>query len=240
MSQGSLSEAIERSIGARAIELAEFAIASPAALVVIAALVAAVGLQRAAEVVLAAGGGAALPAVRPDDRAPAYDLLAEAATARGDVRAARAWARRATPSAVPPRSRRGRGPGWDSLSQREQQVALLAAEGYSNHRIAQTLLLSERTVQSHLSRALSALGATSRAAIPSRLGRREADPARLADLTSRQRDVAVLVAEGCSNREISDRLSISDKTVEKHVQAIFVRWGVSSRTAIANRVLAPV
>ncbi|HWR84697.1 MAG TPA: LuxR C-terminal-related transcriptional regulator, partial [Rhodoglobus sp.] len=147
-------------------------------------------------------------------------------------------ARRAAPSGVPPRQRRGRGPGWDSLSQREQQVALLAAEGYSNSRIAQTLLLSERTVQSHLSRALGALQVTSRAAIPSRLGSAAVDPSRLDGLTARQRDVAALVATGCSNREISDRLGITDKTVEKHVQAIFTRWGVGSRTAIAHRVVA--
>ena len=39
---------------------------------------------------------------------------------------------------------------------------------------------------------------------------------------------------------ISERLGISDKTVEKHIQAIFARWHVSSRTGIANRVLSPL
>jgi DNA-binding NarL/FixJ family response regulator len=238
MTQGTLADVVERALGGRVAELAEFAMATPASVAVLAALVAAMGLQRAAELILDAAGGAKLPAVRPDERPVAYELLSRAAQDRGDARAARAWARRAAPGGVPPRQRRGRGPGWDSLSQREQQVALLAAEGYSNSRIAQALLLSERTVQSHLSRALAALQVSSRAAIPARLGSSAVDPERLDGLTARQREVAVLVAAGCSNREISDRLGITDKTVEKHVQAIFARWEVASRTAIARRVVA--
>jgi DNA-binding NarL/FixJ family response regulator len=239
MTQGSLADAIERALGGRVAEFAEFAIATPAAVAVLAALVAAMGLQRAADVVLDAVGGAGMPAVVPDERPAAYDLLSRAADDRGDARAARAWARRAAPIGVPPRRRRGSGPGWENLSPREQQVALLAAEGYSNSRIAQTLLLSERTVQSHLSRALGALQVSSRAAIPARLRGTPIVPERLDGLTDRQREVAVLIAEGCPNREISARLGITDKTVEKHVQAIFERWDVRSRTAIARRVFEP-
>jgi len=35
-------------------------------------------------------------------------------------------------------------------------------------------------------------------------------------LTDRERQILVLVAEGCSTREIADRLCISPKTVETH------------------------
>jgi len=138
------------------------------------------------------------------------------------------------------RLRPANGAGWGVLSPREQQVALLAAEGYSNRMIGQALFLSERTVQSHLSRALAALGVSSRASLPASLGRERGSTDQLAGLTFRQQQVATLVAEGCSNREISAQLGISDKTVEKHVQAIFGRWQLSSRTGIANRVLAPL
>ncbi len=126
---------------------------------------------------------------------------------------------------------------WSSLSEREQQVALLAAEGFSNRAIGHALFLSERTVQGYLSRALAALGVGSRAALPASLGR-SPGVGTLTELTARQEQVAILVAAGYSNRTISSRLSISEKTVEKHIVAIFARLHVTSRTGIANHVLS--
>lgn len=126
---------------------------------------------------------------------------------------------------------------WSSLSDREQQVALLAAEGFSNRAIGQALFLSERTVQGYLSRALATLGLSSRAALPASLGRSPGSGS-LPELTARQAEVATLVAAGHSNRTISSRLSISEKTVEKHIVAIFARLRVTSRTGIANHVLS--
>lgn len=172
--------------------------------------------------------GAAVTALR--DAAEEADLLGAVAVRDWSARELRRLGRRLRPSA---------GSGWQALSQREQQIALLAAEGYSNRMIGQALFLSERTVQSHLSRALAALGATSRAAIPASLGRGR-ETSELDGLTERQQQVAFLVAEGASNRTVSERLGISEKTVEKHIQAIFARWHVSSRTGIANRVLSPL
>ena len=40
-----------------------------------------------------------------------------------------------------------------------------------------------------------------------------------------------LVAAGKSNREIASSLVISDRTVARHLQNIFAKLGVSSRTA---------
>lgn len=130
--------------------------------------------------------------------------------------------------------------GWTDLSERERQVAVLAAEGFSNRVIGKSLFLSERTVQSHISRVLAAFGIGSRSALPSlvaaeRLGRPQED---LAALTPRQWAVAELVADGTPNRVIALQLSISVKTVEKHVGEILGRWGLSSRTAIARVVIA--
>jgi tetratricopeptide (TPR) repeat protein len=51
------------------------------------------------------------------------------------------------------------------LTPREQQVATLIAKGKSNRAIAETLVLSERTVETHVSSILSKLGATSRTQI---------------------------------------------------------------------------
>ncbi len=138
------------------------------------------------------------------------------------------------------RSRPLRGRGWAALSERERQIAVLAAEGFTNKVIGSTLFLSERTVQSHLSRVLAALGVTSRAALPSRvvqnrLGRPQDD---LAPLSPRQRQVAELIARGATNQMISVELSIAVKTVEKHVGEIFLRWDLTTRTGVANAVLA--
>jgi DNA-binding NarL/FixJ family response regulator len=53
------------------------------------------------------------------------------------------------------------------------------------------------------------------------------------DLTAREREVLVLLAEGMPNKRISMRLGISEKTVKAHVTSIFNRIGVSDRTQAA-------
>ncbi len=52
--------------------------------------------------------------------------------------------------------------GWDSLTAGEQRVARLVAEGLPNREIAERLVLSVRTVESHVSRILAKLGMRSR------------------------------------------------------------------------------
>jgi DNA-binding CsgD family transcriptional regulator len=54
---------------------------------------------------------------------------------------------------------------FGGLTARERQVATLVAEGKSNHQIAEALVLSERTVEGHISSILSRLGFASRAQI---------------------------------------------------------------------------
>jgi predicted ATPase/DNA-binding CsgD family transcriptional regulator/Tfp pilus assembly protein PilF len=57
-------------------------------------------------------------------------------------------------------------------------------------------------------------------------------------LTRRQREVAVLIGEGLANREIAERLVVDVRTVETHVENIFNRLGVNSRTQLV-RLVAP-
>ncbi len=52
-------------------------------------------------------------------------------------------------------------------------------------------------------------------------------------LTERQVDVLRLLARGLSNRQIAERLVITRRTAEHHVQDIYARIGVSSRAAAA-------
>jgi DNA-binding NarL/FixJ family response regulator len=54
-----------------------------------------------------------------------------------------------------------------------------------------------------------------------------------ADLSKREREVLVLVAEGLPNKLIARRLEISEKTVKSHLTSVFQRIGVSDRTQAA-------
>ncbi len=129
------------------------------------------------------------------------------------------------------------GGGFASLSDREREIAVLVAEGHTNRSIGSTLFLSERTVQTHLSRILGVLGLPSRTAIPAALGVGASDVDSPA-LTARQDEIAHLIAKGMSNARIAGELGISVKTVENHLAGIFARWQVSSRTAVANLYVA--
>lgn len=57
-------------------------------------------------------------------------------------------------------------------------------------------------------------------------------------LTVRERQVLVLIADGCTNPEIAARLGVTLGTVKKHVRAIFIKFNAAGRehaVAIAMR-----
>jgi DNA-binding CsgD family transcriptional regulator/tetratricopeptide (TPR) repeat protein len=73
-----------------------------------------------------------------------------------------------------------------------------------------------------------------------RLGARPAPRPRIrtsGELSSRETEIARLVAEGLSNPEIAERLFISERTVTTHLQHVFQRLGVRSRTGLTRYVL---
>lgn len=55
--------------------------------------------------------------------------------------------------------------------------------------------------------------------------------------TDREREVLALLAEGCSNRDVAHALGLSSKTVNRHVENIFNKLGVSSRSAAVAKAL---
>ena len=48
-------------------------------------------------------------------------------------------------------------------------------------------------------------------------------------ITDRQREVIVLIAAGCSNDEVGERLGISPRTVKAHCDVLRQKLGVSRR-----------
>ena len=61
----------------------------------------------------------------------------------------------------------------------------------------------------------------------------------MAALTPRERDVLGLLARGDTNREIADALTLSEKTVKRHVTGILTKLQVRNRTEAAIRAANP-
>jgi len=72
--------------------------------------------------------------------------------------------------------------------------------------------------------ALSGMGAAHRAL-------EGGDPAATGGLTRREVEVLAMVAEGATNRQVAAALAISQKTVARHLANIYLKLGVSTRTA---------
>jgi DNA-binding CsgD family transcriptional regulator len=104
-------------------------------------------------------------------RAAESAMAASEASARaGDQRTASRWARRATELAAlceAPVTPELAGPtGPVPLTNREREIALLAADGLPSRVIAERLYVSVRTVDNHLARIYTKLGVTGRSELP--------------------------------------------------------------------------
>jgi DNA-binding NarL/FixJ family response regulator len=144
------------------------------------------------------------------------------------------------------------------LSLRERQVAEFAGLGRSAKEIAYLLGASAASVENSLRRAQAKLGLGSRLelaeffspqGIRANLARvalagdtlligatSRLDEAKLAGLTSAQREVAALLIAGSTNHDIAQRRATSPNTVANQVQAIFRRFGARSRGELVARL----
>lgn len=60
----------------------------------------------------------------------------------------------------------------------------------------------------------------------------------LSTLTPKQYEIACMVKDGLTNKEIAAKLGISDQTVKNHLWDIFGRLGINNRTELAVMVMS--
>jgi DNA-binding NarL/FixJ family response regulator len=131
------------------------------------------------------------------------------------------------------------------LQEQGASVRVLALSAYDDEEYVRNLLVhgaagyltkeeaDEKIVDAVRGVAQGEQGWFSRRAIAqlSALTKHESNPAK--ELSNRERDVLRLVAAGKTNLEIGHNLGISEKTVEKHIGAVFNKLQVSSRVEAA-------
>jgi len=54
------------------------------------------------------------------------------------------------------------------------------------------------------------------------------------DLSARELEIIELVAQGLTNQEIAESLTISKRTVDNHVSNVFTKTGAKNRVALLN------
>ncbi|PWW66632.1 helix-turn-helix transcriptional regulator [Actinokineospora spheciospongiae] len=219
--------------------------------------------QGAVTAVRAVVGDGGLAAVPPIARAEVAELVVRAELALGRPEAAWGWAERLDP-AEPHRAGfaalaraqvlTGSDPTAAALHGAQAESAFTAAgrrllAGRARLVTASALLAAGKQAKAaaelfraeQLLRECGAAALVERAvAEQRRLAKATQAPpeprAGLATLTARERQVADLVTSGRTNRQIAQRLGVSDKTVEAHLARVFAKLGVGSRAAVASVV----
>ena len=57
------------------------------------------------------------------------------------------------------------------------------------------------------------------------------------ELSSREREVSVLISRGSTNGQIGEKLDISELTVKTHLRNIYSKTGVHDRAQLVSRIL---
>jgi DNA-binding NarL/FixJ family response regulator len=60
------------------------------------------------------------------------------------------------------------------------------------------------------------------------------NPGALAQLTPQELQVARLVGDGSSNKEVAAQLFLSPRTIDAHLRSVFSKLGITSRTQLAR------
>jgi DNA-binding CsgD family transcriptional regulator len=151
-------------------------------------------------------------------------ILGVLASAGGDHEAAVAHL-----TAAEEMERRVGAPAELTLAQLAHAGACRSRNGRGDHDRA--VALAERAART--ARRLGMVPAlTAATALLRELGGADADV-----LTAREREVALLVADGLANRVIAERLAVSERTVETHVRNVLTKLGMANRTQVASWTL---
>ena len=211
--------------------------------------------ERAVRVMLASFGGPALSELPPAARSAAAADLAAARLAGGDADGAEQALAAGDAGAAPVLLARSA-----ILLARERPEDALAAATAAREAAGEAALLSARADLA-AGRALAAAGRRAEAlealaAVEARLDafgalrlrdeavrelrrlghrvRRGAGPRSDGALTAREREIALLVAGGRTNREIAEQLVLSTRTIEAHLRTIYAKLGLRSRVELTR------
>jgi DNA-binding NarL/FixJ family response regulator len=69
---------------------------------------------------------------------------------------------------------------------------------------------------------------------PAPQGQKESNETGMGLLAKREAEVALLVADGLSNKQIGARLFISERTVDSHIRSVLNKLGFNTRAQIAR------
>ncbi len=127
------------------------------------------------------------------------------------------------------------------LTPRQFEVFKLVAKGFTNSEIATSLDIGKRTVQTHHDEVNKRLGAniallTQLAYVAGFIG--PTDAVVQGNLTPRQRQVALLIADGKLSKEIASELDLGVRTVETHRERIMRKWDVHNASQLTLKALS--
>lgn len=174
-----------------------------------------------------------------------YDLLLPAGPWCGGPGSGNMWA---SGSGWRPVARMAAVAGWPEEARTAFEQALIADVriGARPEAVHVRLGLAELLARDNASRAVrlatEAAAEARRLGMPGSLRRADSLLAVLSSaapdpLSPREREVAELVAQSLSNREVAKRLVLSERTVESHVRSILAKLGLTRRTDVVRWVL---
>ncbi|WP_395638706.1 LuxR C-terminal-related transcriptional regulator [Pseudolysinimonas sp.] len=219
-------------------------------------------VRRSARLVLEAGGDERLSALTIVDRALGLELLVALAAADADIDAAEAWADQAvhlrghpiagsTIARLDSRVALLAGRPREAVELADLAVGLATAEGRAVEAAEGEIVGSRARLSAseagvataRLEAAVALAESTGFRAVRMsaarelrRSGRRLRPVAGVGwpGLSARERDVALLVAQGASNAGIARALHLSDHTVRAHVSRVLAAFGAASRLAVGE------
>lgn len=122
------------------------------------------------------------------------------------------------------------------ISSREIEVLTLAAEGYSDDRIARQLCISRHTAYNHMHNIITKLNVSNRTyavVLALRIGYLSIELTERRDmkkLSPRETEILTLVAEGYSYKQVAGLLSCGQQTITNHMSNVLKKLDANDGT----------